>query len=434
MIATVPFAFSPIVPPNRFLANFLRWRPGRVARNTAHAATWNLVRVVVQALSLVLLTRLLGVKGYGAIAGSVALFMTCGQFTGAGSGIELVRHVARGGELRSRLGATEHVYLLSGLLLFALMWPLSVGLLGMFISPIALACLAATELLIAPALQPMVFRYLAEERTFWSSLIGTLAPLARLVATATAAEFGLRDVSSFAQIYLAWMMVITAITLYLAWPRGDNVNSTPLVGVAIREGLPYAVSSVALTAGSELDKTFLLRLAGDAVTGPYAAAYRIVTAATLPVNALILAASPHLFQAPSVKTNRLVGVMLATVLSYASAAATLLWLLAPLTPLLLGEGFTTAEPLLRGLCVVLVTGSLRQFVTALLTTQDLQKSRNLIEIAGVCTSLVLLALLVPRFSAYGAIAAVACGDFCVLSAGAFVLGWRGLRIQPGTRQ
>lgn len=394
----------------------MRWRPGRIARNTAHASSWNGIRIVLQAAGLVLMARVLGANGYGALAGSVALFMVCGQFTGLGSGVALVRHVARGGELRGRFAATEYAYLLSGLVLTALALPPSLGLLGEQVPPTALAWLAIAEILIAPTLFPLVYRYQAEERMFLSSAIGTLAPMARLVTIAAVAMLGLRDITVFAQLYLACLILTATITLYLAWPRGDPV-ATCSTWQTIREGLPYAVSGVALTAGTELDKTVLLRLAGDAVTGPYAAAYRIASAATLPINALILAASPRLFRAPSANNTRLATTMLAVVFGYAMLAAAALWLFAPFAPWLLGRGFDNATPLLRALCIIIITSSLRQYITALLTTRDRQVSRNMIEIGGACISLVALLVLVPSFGAYGAILAIALSDLCVATIG-----------------
>jgi FkbM family methyltransferase len=390
----------------------MRWRPGRIARNTLHASSWSGIRIALQAASLVLMARVLGANGYGALAGSIALFMACGQFTGLGSGIALVRHVVRGGVLGSRFAATERAYLSSGLVLILVALPVSLGLLGTQVPRMALTLLAVTEILVAPALLPLVYRYQAEERLFLSSAIGTLAPIARLAAIASAAALGMRDISSFAQLYLAWLIPIVAVTLYFAWPR-ESVAPTSTTRQAVREGLPYAVSGVALTAGSELDKTVLLHLAGDAVTGPYAAAYRIASAATLPVNALILAAAPRLFRTPSAGNTRLAVTMLITVLGYAILAAAVLWQLAPFTPWLLGRGFDHAPPLLRALCLIIVTGSLRQYVTALLTTRDLQTSRNVIEIGGVCISLMALLLLVPAHGAYGAILAMAISDLCV---------------------
>lgn len=407
-----------LLRPIHTLTQLTRWRPGRIARNTAHASIWNLARIGLQATSLILMARVLGATGYGALAGSVALFMTFGQLTGLGSGVALVRHTARGGELRGRFAVTERAYLLSGFALLAAVWPLAVMLLGSAVPLAALASFAIAEVLIAPALLPLVYSYQAEERMFLSSAIGTLAPMARLAAIVSVAILGLRDITSFAQLYLAWLVLTVAVTLYFAWPHGvASTVSTNTTRRAIREGLPYAVSGVALTAGSELDKTVLLRLVGEAVTGPYAAAYRIASAAMLPVNALILAAAPRLFRASSASNTRLAATMLAVVMGYAGIAAAALWLLAPLAPWLLGRGFDNAAPLLRALCFIVVTGSLRQYVTALLTTRDLQASRNVIEIGGVCVSLIGLFVLVPAFGAYGAIFATVISDTVVILAG-----------------
>jgi O-antigen/teichoic acid export membrane protein len=377
------------------------------------------VRIALQAASLVLMARVLGANGYGALAGSVALFMVFGQFTGLGSGIALVRHVARGGEMRARFAATERIYFLSGTALTLLALPLSLGLLGSLVPAMALALLAIAEILAAPTLLPLVYRYQAEERLFLSSAIGTLAPVARLAAIASMAALGWSNVTSFAQLYLACLILTVVVTLYLTWPRGKAV-ATDTTRQAIREGLPYAVSGLALTAGSELDKTVLLRLAGEAVTGPYAAAYRIASAATLPVNALVLAASPRLFRSPSPDNTRLAATMLMVVLSYATLAAIALWLLAPFAPWLLGHGFDNAAPLLRAFCLIILTGSLRQYVTALLTTRDLQVSRNMIEIGGVCSTLIMLTILVLSFGAYGAVFAIAVSDTAVILA-SFIL-------------
>lgn len=405
------------------LSRLTQWRPGRVARNTAHASLWNVIRIAIQASSLIFMARTLGAEGYGALAGAMALFMVCGQFTGLGSGVALVRDVVRGGDLASRLMATERAYLASGLFFLLLALPLSQLVLGPLIASSILVLFAVAELVLAPLLQPLVYRYQAEERLFLSSATGTLAPITRLLAIATAALLGWHDLQGFALLYVTWLSLTVAITLFLAWPR---CTSTRLPSDGIRQtlhsGLPYAVSGFALTAGSELDKTVLLRLAGEAVTGPYAAAYRVASAATLPVSALILATVPRLFQTAAPGTSRLSTLMLAVVVSYASLAAGALWLLAPLVPWLLGQGFASSVPLLQVLCLIVLTGSLRQYISALLTTRDLQASRNLIEAGGVIISLLALFILIPLFGAYGAVFAVITGDVMVTSAGAIRLG------------
>jgi len=50
------------------------------------------VRIVLQAGSLVLLTRTFGVKSNGVLAGAAPLYLTVAQFVRLGDGIALARH------------------------------------------------------------------------------------------------------------------------------------------------------------------------------------------------------------------------------------------------------------------------------------------------------------------------------------------------------
>lgn len=393
------------------------WRPGRLARNTAHAGGWNVVRIALQAGSLVLMARVLGADGYGALAGTVALYVAFAQFVGLGSGIALVRHLARAGALHARLSATQSVYFITSVLLFALVWPLSIWVLGGVLTPTTLACLAAAELIVAPALLPLVYRYQAEERMSVSGAMITLAPIARFGAIVSALVLGFQDIATFAVLYLGCLAGVVSVTLYLAWPRTAGRLQRPSLAATVREGLPYVVSGVATTASGELDKTIVLRFSGSAITGQYAAAYRIMQAVTLPVNSLILSASARMFRSHAGRQPGFAGTLFLAVLGYALIAASSLWLVAPLIHIVLGEEFLESERYLRGLCLIVVTNCLRQLVTAHLTTSDLQRSRNLIEITGFCISLSLLLLLVPSIGPWGALIALGIADLSVIAMG-----------------
>lgn len=403
----------------------LAWRPGQLARNTAHAGAWNVARIVLQAASLVLMARVLGAEGYGALAGTVALYVTFAQFTGLGTGIALVRHLSRAGELQARLTATQLAYVATGLALFAVVWPLSVWVLGGTLSPSTLACLAIAELCIAPALLPLAYRYQAEERTFRSGATLTLAPVARFGAVTSALILAWHDVATFALLYLAWLVMVVGLTLYAAWPRSKAPSlPRPSLIATVHEGLPYVVGGAAMTASSELDKTFLLRSGGEILAGQYAAAYRIMQAATLPVNSLILAAAPRMFRANSQARGGIDGTLFAATLAYALVAALFLALLAPFTHIILGEEFIESETLLRWLCFVVLTNCIRQLVTAHLTASDMQTFRNLIELVGLSASLALMLILIPSLEAWGAIIALAVADFTVIA-----LGFTKLRVK-----
>lgn len=412
-------------PRNRSVS----WRPGRLLQNTIHANGWNVVRIALQAGSLVLLTHAFGVKTYGVLAGATSLYITIAQFVGLGSGIALLRHVAQHGASHSRLRATQHIYILTGLAALLLAWPISLFVVGDMASPLVLACLATAELLIAPTLMPYAYLFQAEERLFLSGAMQTLAPIARIVAVMATLWLGVRDLGTYAVLHLSSiaLAVVTAALLARRKPGHNAATYSPLA--AMREGLPYTISSATTTAGSELDKTILLRTQGSAVTGVYTAAYRIMQAATLPVNSLILAATPRLFRSDREDNAGFGRALLVAVLAYSIVAALGVALLSPFLHLLLGKDFVPSEPLLRAFCLNIVTGCVRQLVTGRLTASDQQRNRNAIEIAGLITSITLLLLLTPPFGPWGAIAALATSDVLVIA-----LGGHHLMTMPALRR
>ncbi len=395
------------------------WRPGRLAWNTAHAGAWTIARIAVQGLSLILLARLFGAGGYGALAGSMGLYMTAAPLVGLGSGTALVRHLAREGDI-AKLASTQAIYVLSGLALFVLIWPLSLWLLPGHLSPRALAMLAFAELVVAPALLPLAHRYIAEERMSVAGGLQTAAPIARCVAAALALALDARSLDVFAAIYLASLVLTAAPVvwrsqLFVRGQWGSLRNE-------LREGVPYAVSHMAYTAGSEIDKTMMLRFAGDTLTGHYSAASRVAQAALLPVSALVVAAGPRLF-----RNSAGSGPLFLAAGGYALFAAAGLWLLAPLLPLLLGGDFAASVPVLRLMCLLVLTGALRQMVLMLLTASDRQAARNWIEIVAIAAGLSLMPLAIPRWGAAGVVGCLMLTDAVLILFGARMLRSRPAR-------
>lgn len=371
------------------------------------------MRVSLQAGSLILMARVLGAEGYGLLAGTVAIYITFGQFAGLGTGTALVRHLARGGELHDKLLATCRAFSITGIILFAFVWPASIWLLGATLSPTTLACFAAAELIVAPLLLPFAYRYLASEQLFVSGALLTVGPAARFIAIVITAALGLSSLSAFATLYLGCFATAAIITAILVWPRRSTRRISYGFLATIREGLPFFVSSAAVTAGGELDKTIMLRSAGSALTGQYAAAYRIVQAAALPVNSLVLAVTPRLFKSTEEVNANYAIKLIAVTISYAIFAAALIWFLAPLLPHFLGVQFSNSITLLRLMCALLITSSLRQMIVAQLTASNRQYARNWIEGLAAILTILAMILVIPSFGAVGAIIIAAVADVVV---------------------
>lgn len=404
------------------LARALAWRPGGLARNTAFTTAWNVWRILLQALSLVALARLFGAEGYGVLAGTIALFVACAQFVGMGTGIALVRDSVRDpGAGVAAYARTRTVYLATGLACFLLAWPLGVWILGDQVPAIALAALGFAELVAAPAVLPLAYRLQSQERMGAFGALLSLPPAIRLAVTLALLLLDQASITGFALLYLGAMLGASLAAQVMVSPR-PWLRPRWADLRYLRQGLPYVLPGVTAAIGSELDKTMLLRWAGAAVTGHYAAAHRIMQAAAVPVASLVLAAAPRLFRTAAA-TGRPHGARLLVLaaLGYALLMSVLLWLLAPLAPWLLGAQFLPSVDLLRGLSLVLVATCLRQVTVALLTTSDLQRIRNQIEVWAAAASIGALLVAIPLFSAWGAVAVLGATDLLVVAAGGITL-------------
>lgn len=398
------------------------WRPGRLIRGTAHAGTWSALRAALQAITLVLLARVFGANGYGALSGTMALYITVAQFVGFGTGISLLRHFSREGRGQARLRATQQVYLLSGLGFFLAAWPVSLWLFAGHLSPFALAALAFAELVVAPALLPSVYRYQASEQLSISGALLTIAPIARCAAILAAMVFPMGGMDAFASFYLAILVAAASLAIWLSWPCADAPQAFKSTSMHIREGLPFAVSGATAVANGELDKAVMLRFAGDIITGQYAAASRVMQAALLPVNSLVIAVAPRWFK--KMGTGGVVtgsASLFAAAISYSIIAAVAIWTLAPYLPWLLGRAFDPSVAVLRLLTVAIVTGAIRQIMVMLLTTSDLQNTRNRIEVSSLLLGVGLMLVLIPRYSSAGAVIALVASDTLILALGFIAL-------------
>lgn len=410
------------------IKSMVSWRPGRLFRNTAHAGIWSAARATLQAVTLVLLARAFGAGGYGALAGTMALYITLAQFVGFGTGISLLRFLSRGGSAPAKLRATLKVYVLTGLGFFVVTWPPSMWLFASHMSPFALASLAFAELVVAPALLPFVYRYQASEQMALAGGLLTVAPLARCTAILAVILLPIKDIDAFAVLYLASLVVAVGVTTWRLWPPGGT--DAPLafhsVSKEIREGLPFAVSGATAVAGGELDKTLMLRLGGDLVAGQYAAASRVMQVALLPVYSLVTAVAPRLFRSSMQSDGRTaLASLFAAALMYSLVAAIAVWALAPLLPWLLGEDFAPSVSIVRLLTVVIVTGAIRQLTVMLLTTSDLQGARNRIEILSTLMAIGIMLVLIPLYSSAGAIIALVVSDLMIVWLGFRSLAKRG---------
>lgn len=409
-------------PPFRRL---LSWRPGRLANGTVYGTVWQAIRVALQVATIVLLAHTLGARGYGALSGAVALFTILAPLVGLGTGVTLLRDISRVPEqAMARWPLTLRLFLITGVSVFCITWPCAIWLLGSRIAPSVLGLLALAELIAVPALMPSAYWLLANDRAGSCNAILAIPAAARLGGALIVLTCSEPTLASYALAYASLMTAMVVVVMNLVRPPKIPLAATPSQdpGRLVREGAPYIVSNAATIANSEIDKTLLLRMLGPIPAGQYSAAFRVAQAATIPINALVVALGPRLFRGsghPDYFSKVILYVLIA--LLYGSGTAAAGWLIAPYAGWLLGADFNASTPMLRLLSLYILSNCVRQVVTATLTGADRQWLRNAIEGGGMTFAVGANLLAIPSLGWQAAASIAIIGDVMVIASGLSLL-------------
>lgn len=392
------------------------WRPGILARNTAFATAWQSVRLTLQFAYLILVARVLGVEGYGIFAGSVALAASLSPLVGWGFGMILVQEVSRSPQRFPEFWAKAlRAVAVSGPVMASIMLALAPLLLPVDGHWTVILLIAAAELLAMPLIVAGSVAFQAHERLGWTMFNHVQLNLLRLGAVALLAALGERGLIDFAWAYFGATAVAALLSLAQVnrafgnpdWTRGGLIGRR-------REGLVFSLSVVANTAHGELDKTLLLRLGSAAAAGNYSLANRVVAAATTPLVAYVLAMAPRLFRVGVTGVNAASGFtikLLLPILAYGVFAGCGIFVLAPLLPVLFGDGFLSAIPIVRALAALPLLVGISSLLLAVLTCGGAQRVRVVLEVGVLIFNVALNLILIPMFDILGSVGASLASQF-----------------------
>lgn len=405
-----PFPSTTAVLVSRLLG-LHGWRPGRLARNTALATFWQGVRIALQIAYLVLVARILGAEGYGVFSGSVALAASLSPLVGLGFGLILVKAVSRApaafpehwGRALITLAVTAPVLAAAMLLLAPYLLPVQ----GRWA---VIVLIAAAELVAMPFVTTCSLIFQAHEQLGRTIFNHVQLNVARLAVVAGLAIAGRGSLLEFAWGYFGATALAAVVSFWQVcrafgrpvWRPGGIVSEA-------WEGLAFSLSVVANSAHGELDKTLLLRLDTAAATGNYSLATRVVSAATTPLIAYVLAAVPRLFREGEQGVAAAAGLarqLLPPILLYGVLATAGIILCAPVLPWVFGTDFSAALPLVGWLAPLPLLVGTSQLGLNVLSSSGRQRTRVLIEGAGLVANVALNVALIPAWGAQGAVAAM----------------------------
>lgn len=166
------------------------------------------------------------------------------------------------------------------------------------------------------------------------------------------------------------------------------------------EGSYFAIGLSAQSIYNDIDKTMLARLATLEATGFYAAAYRLLDMAFVPVRSLLASSYSRFFEAgkSGVRGSFVIAkTILPIMLGYSAIASVGLMLCAPIVPMILGAEYASTVEALRWLAPILVFRALQYIAADTLAGADLQSRRSSIQIMIALLNIGLNFWLIPQF-------------------------------------
>lgn len=412
-----------------------RFESSVLARNTVWTAYGRAIRVGVQALYFILIARALGAGGYGAFVSVVALVGVATPFSGLGSGNLLIKHVARAPlSFRSHWGKALATTVITGTILLVVVT---------FVARLLLPTAISLQLVLAVGAADLIFGRLLDisgqayqgvhrlDRTAQTQLL--LGPLRLLAAAGLVATTTNPSALEWGALYLLSSTLgggaaVAFVSRELGKPKFDLRH----LGSELREGTLFSVSLSAQTVYNDIDKMMLARLATLDAVGLYAAAYRVVDVAFVPVGSLVAASYARFFQhgVEGIRATARFARRLSSVGAvYGILAAVGLYFLAPLLPAILGAEYRQASDGVRWLAVLPLLKGIHYFGADALTGAGYQGVRTAIQLGIALLNVLLNLWLIPIYSWQGAAAASIVSDG-LLAIGVWAAVWQlGRRIQ-----
>jgi O-antigen/teichoic acid export membrane protein len=380
-----------------------------LARSAIVVLGWNMTRLLLQLLWVILIARSLGAGGYGEFSGVAGLAVVLSGFAGAGLGLRMYQDVARDRALFGlRWAQAQRALGWTGLLL-ALIF---VGVSLIFfpaVSVVVLISVAIAELAAVPLVTNSANAWAAHGKMGLAALASVTLALARVAAVSAMIVVGTATLEFYSVLHLTFIGVAAAM-VYIFCRRSLKPERSPApIGWSdLREGIRLSSVWASTVALNSADKTLALHAGGADVAGAYTAANRFATLLAQPVEALVTVALPRLFREryAQSKNSRLLVLLAATAILYGGIAGAILWQVAALLPMILGPEFTSAVRAAELLAFFVPAYCLRVVGANVLLGFGWTHWRVGCEVAALGMLIGLILWLTPAYGASGAALAV----------------------------
>lgn len=389
-----------------------------VTKNTFILTLSNGIRITAQALSLLLIARILSASDYGAFITVLAIAGTVATLAGFGSHVLLVRDTAKQPEkFTESWGITLASVLYTAPILLCLFYIFSPLFIPAEIPLTICIPIGIAEILLWPLANICSFAYLGHERMLKSSLMLLLPPIARcIIAILFTVTFTKNLLNTWSLLYMI-AALIAAITCQFKvyqefglpiWP-----NIKGLV-IQLKEGAAFSTSSLAQKIFVDTDKIILANAVSTAATGIYSAGYRLVDFAFVPMYAFLNAMAPQMFRESGSNSNdaNKIKKLITITAVIALFCCGILFAFSTFIPTILGQGYTGTVLIVQLFALLPLISAPRlatQYYLSSIGKQNLCMNAILI---GGAINVLLNFILIFQYGWKGAITAAYIAEIC----------------------
>lgn len=378
-----------------------------LSRNTAWMLLGQGAKLVIQAIYFVLMARNLGAHQYGAFVAVTASASIVSPFVGNGTGFLMIKNVARDHNVFAEyFGNSLLLTLLSGAGFTLAVAVGCLALLAHAIPGIIILQIVISDVLVYPFVQVAAWAFQSLELLGWTAGLTVFASFSRLAGIAVIVGMHRPTLLAWSVAYLLTSTVCAVVAVAcVLWRLGRPRLAISRIKGELREGFYFSTGLSAQTVYNDMDKTMLARLSTLDATGIYAAAYRLIDVAFIPIRSLLAAAYPGFFRSGHhgiASSLAYAKSLLPRALAYSAAIALALLVAAPLVPKILGAEYARTTEALRWLALLPLLKTIHYFAADSLTGAGFQGLRTLVQVLIAVFNVALNFWIIPAYGWRGA--------------------------------
>jgi O-antigen/teichoic acid export membrane protein len=374
------------------------------------------LKLLLQAVYFIVVARKLGAAEYGTFIAASAVAEVVSPFSTLGIGNLMVKNVARDRSLFSLYWGNALVTnLIAGTGLILALLAIAPLFLPSSISPLLLGLAAVNSLIFSRILDLARMAYQSVSRFDRTAQMNLLPHMLRagaaLLMVSLFPDPKALDWMTMGLLCLGGASLASLVVIHRE--IGPAKPNLPKLYPELKQGSYFAVGLSAQSIYNDIDKTMLASLANVQATGLYAAAYRLIEVAFVPMRSLLDASYTRFFKAgkTGVQGTWLVARKLLPLMGgYGLVGALGLYFCAPLVPWVLGPEYQMAVPALQWLAPIVLLKGLHYIAADTLTGADLQGYRSLTQIGVAALNVGLNFWLIPHQGWQGAVIASLASD------------------------